>query len=46
MGPVFPVAFDGLAIAEDLARLSEGGAEAFAGFAREVEDLGACRVSG
>jgi hypothetical protein len=39
-GPVFPVAFDGLAMAEDLARLGEGGAEAFAGFAREVENLG------
>jgi hypothetical protein len=39
-GPVFPVAFDELAIAEDLARLGDAGAAALAELAREVERLG------
>ena len=41
-GPVFPVAFDELAAAEDLARLGDsgGGAKAFVEFAREIERLG------
>src|SRR6266511_5499559 len=37
--PVFPVAFDELAMAEDLARLSAGGAEALAALGREVDRL-------
>jgi hypothetical protein len=39
-GPVFPVAFDELAIAEDLARLGDAGAEALAEFGREIDRLG------
>jgi hypothetical protein len=39
-GPVFPVAFDELAIAEDLARLGEGGAEALAELGREIDRVG------
>ena len=39
-GPVFPVAFDELAIAEDLARLGEAGSEALAEFGRELEGSG------
>lgn len=39
-GPVFPVAFDELAIAEDLARLGQAGAEALAELAREIDPLG------
>lgn len=39
-GPVFPVAFDELAIAEDLARLGEAGAEALAELGREIDRLG------
>ena len=38
-GPVFPVAFDELAMAEDLARLGRAGTEAFAELGREVERL-------
>lgn len=38
--PVFPVAFDELAMAEDLARLGEAGAEVLAEFGREIERLG------
>lgn len=38
--PVFPVAFDELAMADDLARLGEGGAEALAELGREIERLG------
>lgn len=39
-GPVFPVAFDELAMAEDLARLGQGGAEALAELGREIDRLG------
>ena len=39
-GPVFPVAFDELAMAEDLARLGEGGAETFAVLGHEIKRLG------
>jgi hypothetical protein len=39
-GPVFPVAFDELAMAEDLARLGEAGARALAELGREIERLG------
>jgi len=39
-GPVFPVAFDELAIAEDLARLGEAGSEALTEFGRELERSG------
>jgi hypothetical protein len=39
-GPVFPVAFDELAMAEDLARLSQEGAEALASLGREIDRLG------
>lgn len=39
-GPVFPVAFDELAMAEDLARLGQGGAEALAALGREIDRLG------
>lgn len=39
-GPVFPVAFDELAIAEDLARLGDAGAEALVELGREIERLG------
>lgn len=39
-GPVFPVAFDEFAIAEDLARLGDAGGEALAEFGREIERLG------
>lgn len=39
-GPVFPVAFDELAIAEDLARLGRGGTDALAVLGREVDRLG------
>ncbi len=39
-GPVFPVAFDELAMVEDLARLGQGGAEALAAFGREIDRLG------
>lgn len=38
--PVFPVGFDELAMAEDLARLGEAGAEALAELGREIERLG------
>lgn len=38
--PIFPVAFDELAMAEDLARLGDSGAAALAEFGREVERLG------
>ncbi len=52
--PVFPVAFDELAMAEDLARLGETGAEALAEFGQEIERVGglpterlvACEVEG
>ena len=36
-GPVFPVAFDELAMIEDLARLGQGGAEALAELGREMQ---------
>lgn len=39
-GPVFPVAFDELATAEDLARLGRSGIEAFADFGRDIDQLG------
>jgi hypothetical protein len=39
-GPVFPVAFDELAIAEDLARLGEAGAEALGELGREIDRQG------
>jgi hypothetical protein len=39
-GPVFPVAFDELAIAEDLARLGQAGIAAFAEFGGEITRLG------
>src|SRR5436309_13555058 len=39
-GPVFPVAFDELAITEDLARLGDAGAEALADLGRDVDRLG------
>jgi hypothetical protein len=39
-GPVLPVAFDELAMAEDLARLGEAGARALAELGREIERLG------
>src|SRR6266540_891441 len=39
-GPVFPVAFDELAMAEDLAPLGEGGVEALAALGREIDRLG------
>lgn len=39
-GPVFPVAFDELAITEDLARLGEAGAEALAELGRDIDRLG------
>jgi hypothetical protein len=39
-GPVFPVAFDEMAMAEDLARLGEAGARALAELGREIERLG------
>lgn len=35
--PVFPVAFDELAMAEDLGRLGHGGTEALSEFGREIE---------
>lgn len=38
--PVFPVGFDEEAMAEDLARLSEGAAEALTRLQAEVEQLG------
>jgi hypothetical protein len=39
-GPVFPAAFDALAMAEDVARLGEGGAEALAALEREIDQAG------
>jgi hypothetical protein len=39
-GPVFPVAFDELAMVEDLARLGQGGAEALAALGRVIDRLG------
>lgn len=39
-GPVFPAAFDALAMAEDIARLGEGGAEALAALGREIDQAG------
>ena len=39
-GPVFPVAFDELALAEDLARLGRAGTDAFAELGRELDRLG------
>ena len=39
-GPVFPVAFDEFAMAEDLARLGRTGSAAFAEFVREIDRLG------
>ncbi len=39
-GPVFPVAFDELALAEDLARLARGGVEALAVFGHQIDRLG------
>ena len=42
--PVFPVAFDELAMAEDLARLGEGGVEALQALGRELDRLGAYLV--
>jgi len=39
-GPVFPVAFDELAVAEDLTRLGEGGVEALEALGRELDRLG------
>lgn len=38
-GPVFPVAFDELAMAEDLARLGSAGMDAFAALGRELDRL-------
>lgn len=38
--PVFPVGFDELAIAEDLARVGQAGAAALGDLAREIEHLG------
>lgn len=38
--PVFPVAFDELAITEDVARLGERGRDALAGLGREIDWLG------
>lgn len=39
-GRVFPLAFDEAAMAEDLARLGEAGAEALAGLGREIDRAG------
>jgi hypothetical protein len=39
-GPVFPVAFDELALAEDLARLARGGVEALAALGHEIDRQG------
>ena len=39
-GPVFPVAFDKLAMAEDVARLGQEGKEALAALGREIDRLG------
>jgi hypothetical protein len=39
-GPVFPVAFERLAMAEDLARLGREGAEMLAALGREIDRLG------
>ena len=39
-GPVFPVAFDEPATAENLARVGEAGAEGLAALQREVDWLG------
>lgn len=39
-GPVFPVAFDELAIAEDLARLGDAGNEALTQLGQEIERRG------
>lgn len=39
-GPFFPVAFDELVMAEDLAGLGKGGAEALAALGREIDRLG------
>jgi len=39
-GPVFPVAFDELAMAEDLARLGQAGVEALEALGRELDRLG------
>lgn len=39
-GPIFPVGFDELALAEDLSRLGEGGVRALVGFRREIERQG------
>jgi hypothetical protein len=38
--PVFPVAFDEVAMAEDLARLGQAGAEALARLGREIDRVG------
>src|SRR5215208_1481978 len=46
-GPVFPVAFDELAVAEDLTRLGEGGVEALEGLGGlPRERLVACDAEG
>jgi hypothetical protein len=39
-GPVFPVAFDEFAMAEDLARLGQGGVEALEALGRELDRMG------
>jgi hypothetical protein len=39
-GPVFPVAFDELAMAEDLARLGQGGVKALEALGREFDRMG------
>ena len=39
-GPLFPLDFDEEALAEDLARTSEGGVEALGGLRGEIEQLG------
>jgi hypothetical protein len=38
--PIFPIGFDELALAEDLARLGEGGVQALVGLRADVERLG------
>ena len=44
--PVFPVAFDELAMAEDLARLGPGGVDAFTALACEAEGRDGTRLGG
>ncbi len=45
-GPVFPVAFDELVMAEDLARLGRADGEVFADFGREIEPSTRSRIAG